>query len=408
VKKVRYWLIAVLEVLLLTLGGCTWLWEKPPSEPEVVIPPTTKVLDSETEARLVEITDDGRFIYSGSTHFFDALNHGDIVVCGVTPLTPFGRPGARIEIFSNKISDYEFSTAIGYRKLLAQATTISTATGQIAFASDRDGNGEIYVMNTDWSNQHNLTNHPAADWHPTWSPDGTRIAFCSVRDGNIEIYVMDGDGSNVRRLTNHIGLDQFPSWSPDGSHIAFVSNRDGNCGIYVMDADGANIRRLVQANAGLTEYQQPAWSPDGTRIAFDSHLDGLYEIYVVNSDGSNLRRLTYNPCTGSELEGGCDHAYDEQPTWAGDSARIAFISSRDGNWEIYVMNADGTDQHNLTNHPADDWEPAWSPDGTQIAFVSVRDGNHEIYVMDADGSNVRNLTNHPAHDGSPAWSPVLP
>lgn len=78
------------------------------------------------------------------------------------------------------------------------------------------------------------------------------------------------------------------------------------------------------------------------------------------------------------------------------------------NWEIYVMDADGTNQRRLTDHPAEDWRPAWSPDGTKIAFRAFRDGSWEIYVMDADGTNQRNLTDYPAWDGMPAWSPVLP
>jgi dipeptidyl aminopeptidase/acylaminoacyl peptidase len=87
--------------------------------------------------------------------------------------------------------------------------------------------------------------------------------------------------------------------------------------------------------------------------------------------------------------------------------RIAFVSSRDGNADIYVMNADGSNQTNLTKNSADDTNPAWSPDGRQIAFVSLRDGNEEIYVMNADGSNQTNLTKNPAGDGCPVWSPTI-
>ena len=86
-------------------------------------------------------------------------------------------------------------------------------------------------------------------------------------------------------------------------------------------------------------------------------------------------------------------------------ARIAFSSERDGNLEIYVMNADGTGQTRLTNNPAEDEEPAWSPDGTRIAFHSHHNGNREIYVMNADGSGQTRLTNNPADESEPAWSP---
>jgi Tol biopolymer transport system component len=111
---------------------------------------------------------------------------------------------------------------------------------QIAFASTRDGNDEIYVMNADGSNQVNLTNHWGNDIQPTWSPDGTRIAFMSDRDGIFDIYVMGSDGSNPVNLTNNpTRYDAWPTWSPDGTRIAFVSLRDEG-GIYVMGADGSD------------------------------------------------------------------------------------------------------------------------------------------------------------------------
>ena len=98
---------------------------------------------------------------------------------------------------------------------------------QIVFSSERDGNPEIYVMDTNGGNQRRLTNNPDDDWEPSWSPDGKRIAFSSDRDGASEIYVMDADGSNQLNLTNNNpGLDSSPSWSPDGKRIAFSSNRD--------------------------------------------------------------------------------------------------------------------------------------------------------------------------------------
>jgi len=99
---------------------------------------------------------------------------------------------------------------------------------KIAFSSWRDGNGEIYVMNTDGSEQKRLTNSPNSDGSPCWSPDGKKIVFTSKRDGNIEIYVMNADGSEQRNLTNNPAIDAWPSWSPDGEKIAFNSGRDGN------------------------------------------------------------------------------------------------------------------------------------------------------------------------------------
>ena len=129
------------------------------------------------------------------------------------------------------------------------------------------------------------------------------------------------------------------------------------------------------------------------KIAFVSHRDGNFEIYVMNASGSGPTRLTNNP------------ADDGSAHWSPDGSKIAFQSGRDGNWEIYVMNADGTGQTRLTNNPADDGSAHWSPDGSEIAFHSYRDGNYEIYVMNADGTGQTRLANNPADDHQPAWTP---
>jgi hypothetical protein len=164
---------------------------------------------------------------------------------------------------------------------------------QIVFASNRDGNSEIYVMNADGSGQTRLTNHPSEDYSPAFSRYGRTIAFNSNRDGNAEIYVMNADGSSLTRLTNHPSTDIFPTVSPDGTKIAFQSNRHGeNWQIYVMNADGSGVTRLT--NHPSFDYS-PAFSPDGTKIAFTSDRDGNPEIYLMNADGSGQTRLTHDP-----------------------------------------------------------------------------------------------------------------
>ena len=286
--------------------------------------------------------------------------------------------------------------------VLTPLMAVVDAQGQIAFQSDRDGNPEIYVMDTDGGNQRRLTNHPDNDWFPSWSPDGKRIVFFSNRDGHVdiirgvpayEIYVMDADGGNQRRLTNDLSDDRSPSWSPDGKRIVFQSDRDGNSDIYVMDADGGNPQNLTE---NPNEDDNPSWSPDGKRIVFSSVREGhfTYEIYVMDTDGGNLQRLTKN------------HKNDWFPSWSPDGKRIAFSSDRKAdleNFEIYVMDTDGANLQRLTENRVYDWSPSWSPDGERIAFMSERDGNPQIYVMDADGGNQQNLTNNPHRDSGPAW-----
>jgi hypothetical protein len=177
-------------------------------------------------------------------------------------------------------------------------------------------------------------------------------------------------------------------------------------GQLAYEAGGGATRNIfaIQPLAGVSGEGTPltrsrtidrdaAWSADGRRIAFMSERDGNPEIYRMNADGSAPTRLTFDP------------AVDVDPTFSPDGTRLAFTSTRDGNPEIYVMADDGSGQTRLTFDPAADVQPDWSPDGTRIAFESTRDGNHEIYAMNADGGAVTNLTVSPEFDADPSWHP---
>ena len=162
------------------------------------------------------------------------------------------------------------------------------------------------------------------DKEPTWSPNGRRIAFASNRDGNYEIYVVDVDetkfglilsaySSNPTRLTNNTFSDTSPAWSRVGGKIAFVSERDGNKEIYVMDTDGSNQTRLTNNSV---DDQNPTWSPDGKRLAFDSKRDhSKGEIYTMKADGSDVRRLTNNTVA------------DYDPSWGAARKAVSFSLS---------------------------------------------------------------------------------
>ncbi|HEX8891643.1 MAG TPA: Calx-beta domain-containing protein [Pyrinomonadaceae bacterium] len=264
---------------------------------------------------------------------------------------------------------------------------VASGTTKIAFASDRDGNLEIYTMDTDGGGLARLTENNAEDFSPAWSPDGTHIAFVSNRDGNPEIYVMNADGTSQTRLTNNTTDDLFPAWSPDGAKIAFSSRRDGNDEIYVMNPDGTGQQNITN-NPG--DDTQPTYSPDSTMIAFASNRSGNYDIFRMNSDGGNVIQLTFLASN------------DSNPNWS--PTKITFQSDRDGDEEIYVMNSlDGSVPTNITNNSsAFDVEPFRTADGAKVAFASTRSGDFEIYLVSADGTGIVRLTNNPANDIQPA------
>jgi TolB protein len=219
------------------------------------------------------------------------------------------------------------------------------------------------------------------------------------------ITVINEDGSGQTKLTSEGFNDRYPSWSPDGSQIVFHSNRyAGRFNILRMNADGTGLVPLTDFALPYSSTD-PSWSPDGSKIAFVSDRGGARrsEIWVMNADGTNPIRLTTNVQFGSDISGPL-YSLDLQPSWSPDASKIVFKSNRDGmaNGEIYSMNANGSNVVRLTNNAAEDGDPAWSPDGQHIVFLSRGGGRFGIYVIDANGANDHLITSSGA---GPAWSP---
>ena len=278
--------------------------------------------------------------------------------------------------------------------------------GKIAFSSTHGGSKGIFVVNSDGSAIVRLTSLQLDAEDPRWSPTVNDIAFVQrlwigqTSSSQTDIFVVSADGSALTQLTDTIDVEEnHPVWSPDGAKIAFrVRPKSFFAGtadeVHIMNADGSGKFRLSNAQGFAFG---PEWSPDGSKIAFLGPGVTSFCIYVINVDGSNQQCLV-----------------DARNfSWSPDGSKIAFDSSKDGVNSIYKMDPDGSNEERLTSSISHaDSYPTWSPDGTRIAFVSTRDGNGgpnlEIYVMNADGSEQTRLTNDGAFDEFPSWSPGTP
>ena len=274
-------------------------------------------------------------------------------------------------------------------------------------------NGKIaYKQNVIWALNPDGTSVPLttdrSDRLPAYSPDGETVAFVrDVTSFRKEVWIRNADGSQAS-LSNPTGASvdssDTPAFSPDGTTIAFVRG-----GIVLTNLDGTGERALptTPTSGPESSVSQPAFSPDGSRIAYRSAREfGNHEISVIDTndpDGSTQKQLTKNP------------ASDEMPNFSPNGRRIVFHSKRDGNFEIYAMDAvdldgdgNGDNLTRLTTNAAEDAEPAFSPDGTKVVFQSNRDGNSEIYAISADGTGTpANLTNSPVvGERHPDWGRV--
>ena len=238
-----------------------------------------------------------------------------------------------------------------------------------------------------------LTHTETAD--PSFSPDGKRMVYLSVVLGREQLFAMNLDGSDPAQLTHDDADHEDPAWSPDGRSIAFVLSKGPVEMIYLMHADGSGVEALTPPDVRAIH---PNWSPDGAKLAYCTD-DDLHppaknpaDIYVLDLSTRRIAKL---------ISGGVN----TYPAWSPDGRHMAFRRMLgEMNSEVFVANSDGSDAHNLTNHPAFDGWPAWSPDGTQIAFASNRNANYQIFVMSADGSDVHLLANTEGRATAPQWA----
>jgi tol-pal system beta propeller repeat protein TolB len=170
--------------------------------------------------------------------------------------------------------------------------TPTIAPDGFSWAHERIQNGNREIIYHAGAFEENITNSPANDRHPVFSPDSTRIAFMSDRDGDAEIYTMDVKGMNLKNLTNNSVFDDSPDWSPDGTKLTFTSDRKGNDDVFSMNAlDGSSQKRLTR---NATDEGFAAWSPNGKKIAFQTFRQGDFEIFTMKANGEAQVPLTNN------------------------------------------------------------------------------------------------------------------
>ncbi|HEX6084908.1 MAG TPA: Tol-Pal system beta propeller repeat protein TolB [Thermoanaerobaculia bacterium] len=247
---------------------------------------------------------------------------------------------------------------------------------QIAFASNRTGNWEIWLMDWDGANQRRITSHGALSLLPSWSPDNERMVYTSFARGTSDMYIINRRGGGRTRVHSNLALNTSATFSPVGNDIAFVGSVNGNPDIYLIKDDGSNVRRLT--TTGSVE-STPEWSPNGRQISFTSGRSGSPQIYVMDAEGTNVRRISF------------EGEWNDDANWSPDGEKIAYTSRVNGRFQIRIANLI-TNESRIVAGEGSNEQPTWSPDGQWIAFQSNRSGRWQVYRMRVDGTDLLQLT----------------
>lgn len=257
----------------------------------------------------------------------------------------------------------------------------------IAFASNRDGNFEIYLMDWDGGSQRRITNHQTLSILPSWAADNERIVYTSFGKMSSDMYIISRHGGGRIRLSTGLGLNTSATFSPVSNDIAFVGSTAGNPDIYLVKDDGSNLRRLTTSSS---IESTPEWSPAGRQISFTSGRSGSPQIYIMDAEGTNVRRLSF------------EGEWNDDATWSPDGEQIAYTSRVNGRFQIRIANS-ATGESRIVAGEGSNEQPTWSPDGQWLAFQSNRTGRWQIYRMRVDGTGVEQLT-FEGENKDPDWS----
>jgi len=285
-----------------------------------------------------------------------------------------------------------------YRELMHRLGNeiIRTLTGyegmflsKLVFVGKKNGQKEIYLSDYDGYGLKQLTSDHSLSLLPQWSPKGDTIVFTSYRQGSPMVYLRDMKSGKEKRISSRKGLNIGATFSPDGKRLAITLSHKDNPDIYLVDPEGKIIEQVTD-HWGIDV--SPTFSPDGKQIAYVSNRSGTPQIYVKNLQDGKEFRLSY------------EGKYNTSPHWSSRN-RIAFSGMIDGRFEIFSIEADGSDLRQLTGNSHNNEDPCWSPDGRYIVFSSNREGGYHLYLMNANGQNQRRITFiKDMEETSPSWS----
>ena len=327
-----------------------------------------------------------------------AVNNGQVQVQGFLYDTHAQQNAQVLGKQFSDVATVEAMRMIAHRfadEIIQQLSGIDgIAETHIFYVSERSGHKEIWEMDYDGFNQHELTYLHTDSLGPKVSPDNSRVAFSSLGRYGWSIRMYSLILNRMVAFPEWGGTTLSPSWSSDGNHLAYSSARTGNPDIYICNASGAGSHRIT---AFLGPNVQPVWNPKtNAQIAWVSGRTNLPQIYIMDTDGSNVMRMT-------------DGGYATSPAWSPNGQFLTFAWQRNygpgapGAEDIYIMDIATKQWTQLTHDFGANDSPSWSPDGRHIVFQHQENGRTEIWTMLADGTDQQQLTQK-GNNLMPDWS----
>ena len=268
-------------------------------------------------------------------------------------------------------------------------------------------------MDWDGANSKLVSSHRSIAVSPAWSFDGKMLAYSAFayrtkeKKRNLDLFTLDLQSNRRFHVSYRTGINSGAAFFPDGRNLVLTISTNGNPDLFKMSTDGKTLTPLTNGPRAAMNVE-PSVSPDGKKIAFSSDRGGRPHIFVMNSDGSGTRAIT--------IAG----EYNSSPRWSPDGKRLVFAGAdrnpaqpRKTHYDIFTVNADGTDMVRLTSakkpngEMADNEDPSYSPDGRHILFVSNRSGKNQLYIVTADGETERRITFDSHKYFKPMWSPAF-